>query len=214
MAVIQSNRPNGGDYEKRQGVLLPKRGIYGAFVARYTMPKEYTSQWGTKEKLGFGFVITHDQAYRQLPQFADAFRLMPNTLFFDPKKNTASNLTEYLYAFRGGRKTKAEIVEQDVYDYDDFVGRPVMLLAEPGEKPDAEGFRYNNIIGVDPVDKEMFAAMKPILDSIQIAMNEKTGLKYVKSPSGAYVENAPSSSETGSNFGDEDFAGLDTPDNW
>lgn len=213
MAVIQSNRPTGGDYEKRQGVLLPKRGIYGAFLARYTMPKEYTSQWGTKEKLGFGFVITHDQAYRQLPQFADAFKLMPNTLFFDAKKLTSSNLTEYLYAFRGGKRTKPEIVAQDIYDYDDFIGRPVLLLAEPGTKPDAEGFLYNNILGIDPVDTEMYAAMKPVLDSIQIAMNEKTALKYVKSPSGATIEpNGTKPAAEG--FGDDDFAGLEPPDNW
>jgi hypothetical protein len=195
-------------------VIVPKRGIYGAFLARYTMPKEYTSKWGTKEKLGFGFVITHDQAYRELPKYADAFRLVPNTLFFDAKKLTSSNLVEYLYALRGGRKTKDEIVSaSEIYDYDDFIGRPVLLLAEPGQNPDADGIYYNNILGIDPIDTEMHAAMKPLLAKIEIATNEKSALKYVKSPMGAHAEGAVAKTEP-SGFSNDDFAGLEAPDNW
>jgi hypothetical protein len=183
MAIIQSNK---SDYERKQGILLPKRGVYGAILARYTLPKEYTNTWGTKEKIGFGFVITHDQAYRELPQYAGAFRLAPNTLFYNKKKLTSSNLIEYLYAFTAGKKPKDVLVDE-IFDYDDFMGRPVLLLAEPSAA-DSEGIRYNNVINIDPIDKEMYAAMKPVLSTVTLGKNEKNGTTFVQSPTEATLE--------------------------
>jgi hypothetical protein len=169
----------------------------------------YQTKYGEKEQMVFRFVVTHDQAYRKLPKNSSAFVKVTNTL------NEKSNLAGLLYALFGGKKSLMEIVSGDgVYDYDMFIARPVSLFLQPYDTPDKDGLFGNLVKGIEKADDEMKAALKPLYDAKVIKTNEKTGLHYLASPCEEYEEEETAAPAQGGHFGDEDFAGLETPDGW
>jgi hypothetical protein len=202
VAIIQSKKSEGG-YDRKQVARIPKNGIYGGMLSRYSLPKDYAGKYGTKEKIALGFVVTHDQAYRQLPAFSGAFCLPANTLYWDESTRKQSSLVGILYALCGGKKTKTEIVENDVYDYDMFIGRPISLFLE--EHPGRDGLFENRVVGCEPADKDLLAAIKPLYAAKVIMTNEKTGLQYLASPSESYAEEQ----SAGPSYSNDDFSGIE-----
>lgn len=197
MAIIQSPRVEGSDFERLQPVRLAK-GMYGALLSRYSLPKIYPkfNSQETEEKFGLTFVITHDRAGRPLPQNSEGFIMVRNKLYWDGVK--MSSLVGVLYALHGGKKTYDELAQNDVYDYDNFVGRPVMLFVEPAAKPDKHGIIANKITGIQPVDAEMMKAMQPVWKAAKIEKSEKTDRSYLASPKAEFEQAgaAPTPSNT------------------
>lgn len=189
MAVIHTPKAESKQFERKQVVRL-RKGIYGGMLGRYSLPKEYTGKYGTKEKIALGFVVTHDQAYRQLAKFSGAFCLPAHNFFYDPATHKMSNLTGVVYALLGGKKSKEEIVEDGTFDWDMFIGKPVMLFIDPSETPDRDGLYANRVSGIEPADADLKKAIKPLWDAKVIETNEKTGLQYLKSPAEQYEDDA------------------------
>lgn len=210
MAIVQSPKA-GGDFERKQTARLPKEGLYGALLSHYTLPKIYQTRFGDKEQMVFRFVITHDQAYRKLPKNSSAFVKVTNVI------NEKANLVAVLYALFGGKRTKDEIVSGDgIYDYDNFIARPLSLLIKPFDTPDKDGIFGNAIKSIMPADEEMKAALKPLYEARVIKTNERTGLHYLASPCEEYEDTAAphGGAPQDDGFTADDFAGLEAPDNW
>lgn len=214
MAIIQSpkaeQRPSGGSLPKRTALAVPKKGPYYGFLARYTLPKTrtFTTRGGktvTQEEVGFGFVLTHDQAYRQMPHFYDAFASVKNEQGYNAETDWAAKLTNYIFALGYGKKSKAEIVDE-VFDYDTFVGRPVGLYIEPNVGKD--GKTYNNITDIQPVDKDAYEAMKDLIAARKFEKNERSGIVRLVSPEAEY-EKEEAAPKSGAGNDDINFDGLE-----
>lgn len=210
MAVVQSPKA-GGEFERKQVARLPKEGLYGAFLSHYTMPKIYSTRFGEKEQMVFRFVVTHDQAYRKLAKNSSAFVKVTNVI------SEKSNLVAVLYALFGGKRTKDEIANgEGIFDYDNFIARPVSLILKPYDTPDKDGLFGNSVKSIMPADDEMKAALKGLYDTKVIKTNDKTGLHYLASPCEEYEDEKPAQKMTAEDLGftADDFAGLESPDNW
>lgn len=209
MAIIEPPKA-GGDFERKQVARLPKEGLYGALLSRYTLPKAYQTRYGEKTQMVFRFVVTHDQAYRKLPKNSSAFVKVSYVL------NEKANLVAVLYALFGGRKTKDEIVTEAKFDCDALIARPIALILKPYDTPDQDGLYGNAVRSIMPADDEMKAALKPLYDARVVKTHEKSGLHYLASPAEEYEESAAPQADpiAVDGYSADDFAGLEKPDNW
>lgn len=180
------------EFEPRQATIIPA-GLYGGMFAWYSLPKEYPKfqEAGTETKFYVGFVITHDRAYRQLPAFSAAMRgIKVKSLFYSSKSGMKSGYLELLYALLGGKKGLEEISwfkPEEIPDLDTLIGRPVTLFVEPGARPDKDGVTTNRITGLEPADRDLLKAIKPLYDSKVVERTEK-GTMRLTSPAVAYQE--------------------------
>lgn len=189
MAKITPERVDGGSFEVKQPVRL-ERSIYGGMLARYSLPKMYQKYQSNEmeEKFGLTFVVTHDKADRELPRFSEAFTMVRTKLFYNPESGMKSALTAILFALFGGKKTLEEIVEMDLPDFDEFIGKPVQLFIEPQAKPDKNGVVGNKVSEVQPPSKDLARAIKPLWEAKETAYTEKNGLLYLTKPAAQFEE--------------------------
>lgn len=209
--LIESRTSEGGTFERQQFIRLTRKGIYGGLFARYSAPKIMTYSGEQKEQFGVAFLVTHDQAYRPLPQFTEAFRMVTTSIYHDEKTGKSSMQADLLHALLLGKVSYSEIASQTAYDYDDYIGRPVSLMIEPGRAPDKSGIYQNRILGFEPIDPEMRAAIKAVWSTRKIERNEK-GIAYLASPVPVTADAAPQAKANTTPPADEDdddfFAGL------
>ena len=187
---------SGDTFERKQVVRLAK-GLYGAMLARYTLPKmvrKYNSE-EEEQKMFLSFVVTHDRANQQLPHFSEAFVGVRPTLFYDPVAQSKSNYVATLYALLSGKVSCEQLAPHDPamqpyeVDWDTLVGRPVILFIEPATKVDKNGLFVNKVKAIEPVDAGLRVAIKPLWEAKKTDETE-AGLTYLTYPATAYQDDA------------------------
>jgi len=203
----------GGSFEARQIVRL-SAGLYGGMLAWYSNPKMYPvynpkpGKPTQEEKFYCGFVVTNDRTNAILTDFSEAMIGVRPKRFYSEETGMKSTYVALLYALMGGKLSLQEIAEmpdEDLPDFDDLIGRPAVLFIEPNSKADNNGLYGHKVKSLEPVDKGLWAAVKPLYDAKETARTEDGRLRLA-SPKGVYEDEAVGG--TGG-FGPQDGSAFD-----
>jgi hypothetical protein len=193
MAKIAATKSDSGDgYTPKQPTRL-LNGVYGGMFAWYSQVKTYAKfqSTETEERFYVGFVITHDRASRPLPEYSETMMTVRPKLFYSAENGMKSSYVQLLYALLGGKKSPEEIAEMnldELPDLDDLIGRPCWLSVENGPRPDKNGVYNLRLKSLDPADRDLIAAIKPLYNSKEIEVGDKSGTARLKAPCAAYID--------------------------
>jgi hypothetical protein len=199
VAVIQARRVESHDegFTRQQIVRVPA-GLYGAMFAWYSLPKTYKkfNSNEDEEKFFCGFVLTHDRTNTQLPHFSEAMITVRPKLFYNEETGMKSAYVSLLFALMGGKKSYSEIMENgETYDLDDLIGRPAMVMIKPNPQSDKDGLYNHRVEAIEPADKVLIHAVKPLWDAKEIVDSTKEPfLKRLKAPTAAFECDVPTGS--------------------
>lgn len=215
MAKVAAPKVEAGsnDFTPKQAIRLTN-GLYGGMFAWYSLPKMYQKFDGSgqEEKFYVGFVITHDKANKQLKHFSEAMIGIRPKLFYSPDNGMKSSYVALLYALMGGKKSCEQIADMDtddLPDLDEMIGRPVILYIEKSTKADKNGIYSNKIKGLEPADKDLIAAIKPLYNTKKAEKGDK-GTVYLLEPKAVYEDEIdPSEVQQASEQSDDFGADLD-----
>ena len=198
--IIAPRVESSGENEPRQQVVRIDSGLYGGMFSWYSMPKMYAKYQSTEveEKFYVGFVVTHDRAYRELPNYSECMTGIRTKRFYDETTGMKTAYVSLLFALFGGKKSYAEIEgmsDDELPDFNDLIGRPVTLFVEANTKPDKSGLFGHKAKGIEPADKELIAAIKPLYAAKKVTENDK-GIARLVLPCAAFADDVLPASVT------------------